>query len=420
MRQIYSFTFNFERIDYNLVIISFTKITPLTQDKVASFYGLQFWLLCASSFLFFASFNMLIPELPDYITSLGGEEYKGLIIAIFTLSAGLSRPFSGKLADTIGRMPVMIVGAVVCFLIGFLYPVLTSVVGFLLLRFFHGFSTGFKPTGTVAYLADIVPVNRRGEAMGIIGMMGSLGMAAGPAVGSWIAANQGMNIMFYTSSGVALLSVIILIGMKETLPNKQPMRLKLLKISFEDVYEPKVIKPSINFLLTAISFGTILIIIPDYSEYLEVKNKGLFFAIFTISSLVVRVLGGKASDKYGREIVLKVAAIGLTIALFLLAFSPTKTYFVISAIVFGLSVGLNAPNIFAWAVDLSDEKYRGRAMATVYVALEIGIGGGALLSSWLYANKSENFQLTFIVCSAFSFAAFLFLLITGKKKKLNE
>ena len=360
---------------------------------------------------------MIIPELPDYLTSLGGEEYKGLIISLFTLTAGLSRPFSGKLADTIGRMPVMIVGALVCFVIGFLYPVLTSVTGFLLLRFFHGFSTGFKPTGTVAYLADVVPVDRRGEAMGIIGMMGSLGMAAGPAVGSWIASLYGMNTMFYASSFVALLSVLVLIGMKETLPTVQKMSLGLLKISMTDVYEPKVIKPAIVFMLTVISFGTILTIIPDYSEFIGIQNKGLFFAIFTISSLVVRILGGKASDKYGREIVLKIAAVGIAISLGFLAFTTTKLLFIISAVLFGLSVGLNSPNIFAWAVDLSDEKYRGRAMATVYIALEIGIGSGALLSAGLYNNKSENFKMTFLVCGAFAMLAFIYLLIVSRKSK---
>ncbi len=65
---------------------------------------------------------MIIPMLPDYLTSLGGGEYKGLIIALFTITAGLSRPFSGKLADKIGRLPVMIFGAVVCFVAGLAYP----------------------------------------------------------------------------------------------------------------------------------------------------------------------------------------------------------------------------------------------------------------------------------------------------------
>src|SRR5690606_267688 len=109
-------------------------------------YTTQFWLVCSSSLLFFASFNMIIPELPAYLSSLGGEEYKGLIISLFTLTALLSRPFSGRLADKLGRVPVMMVGSGVCFVISLCYPILTSVSGFLFLRLVHGFSTGFTPT----------------------------------------------------------------------------------------------------------------------------------------------------------------------------------------------------------------------------------------------------------------------------------
>ena len=144
-------------------------------EQLTRVYGVQFGLLCLSSFLFFASFNMIIPELPDYLSSLGGAEYKGLIISLFTLTAGLSRPFSGKLADKIGRIPVMIVGGAVCVIAGFMYPLTGTVAAFLFLRFMHGFSTGFTPTGTAAYVADVIPAGSRGEAMGLIGLSGSLG-----------------------------------------------------------------------------------------------------------------------------------------------------------------------------------------------------------------------------------------------------
>ncbi len=76
-----------------------------------SIYTLHFILLCLSNALFSASFNMMIPELPAYLTRMGGADYKGYIIGLFTLMAGLSRPFSGKLTDTIGRAPVMIFGS---------------------------------------------------------------------------------------------------------------------------------------------------------------------------------------------------------------------------------------------------------------------------------------------------------------------
>jgi hypothetical protein len=40
---------------------------------------------------------MIIPELPAYLTSIGGADYKGLIISLFTLTAGISRPLAESL-----------------------------------------------------------------------------------------------------------------------------------------------------------------------------------------------------------------------------------------------------------------------------------------------------------------------------------
>src|SRR5690606_26392454 len=88
----------------------------MSHQTTPTIYTLQFGLLCLSSLLFSASFNMIIPELPNYLSSLGGGEHKGLIIALFTLTAGISRPFSGKLTDQWGRVPVMAVGSIVCVL----------------------------------------------------------------------------------------------------------------------------------------------------------------------------------------------------------------------------------------------------------------------------------------------------------------
>ena len=56
------------------------------------------------------------------------------------------------------------------------------------------------------------------------------------------------------------------------------------------------------------------------------------------------------------------------------------------AVVFGLGTGLISPTLLAWGVDLSEPARRGRAMATLYIALEIGIGMGAIFSAWIYAN----------------------------------
>ncbi|HSI78922.1 MAG TPA: MFS transporter [Lunatimonas sp.] len=374
-----------------------------------SVYTIDFHLLCLSYFLFFSSFNMIIPELPGYLSSIGGEDYKGYIIALFTLSAGLSRPFSGKLADKIGRIPVMVTGVVVCVAVSLLYPLMTTVSGFLFLRFLHGFSTGFTPTGSAAYLADIIPFAKRGEAMGIQSLFGSLGMAAGPAVGGYIATIWGVEPLFYLSAFISLLSILILYRLKETLPEKEKLRLNHLKLGRNEILEKRVFAPSVVLIFSVFSFGVVLTIIPDYSEHLGITNKGLFFAVFTVASLAIRVLAGKASDKYGRIPVLKVATLTMIVAMLTVAFADSKWMLLTGAVLYGFSIGMNNPTITAWTVDLSLEKFRGRALATMYIALEAGIGLGALVSGWIFANKAENFPLIFSICAATAGIAFILL-----------
>lgn len=382
-----------------------------------SIYNLKFGLLCASSFLFSASFNMLIPELPAYLSSLGGAEYKGLIIALFTLTAGISRPFSGKLTDTIGRVPVMAVGSLVCFVCGFLYPVLGTVAGFLLLRLFHGFSTGFKPTATAAYIADVIPAHRWGEAMGIHGICFSTGMAIGPALGSFITKAYGINGLFYTSSVFALLSIAILMNLPETHHNKQRFRLSFLKLEVQEMLEPRVMPAAIVTLLGYVSYGAVLTLVPDWGDHLGITNKGTFFIVFTISSLLVRFIAGKVSDRHGRTSVLKVALVLLILSLAMIGWAQSVSVLLAGAFIYGIATGLFSPASAALTADLSHPEYRGRAMATMYIALELGIGLGAFLSGWIYADRIALVPSIFYGAAVITILGLLYLLFVYKPVK---
>ncbi|MGN7822164.1 MFS transporter [Chitinophaga varians] len=378
-------------------------------------YSLHFILLCLSNALFSASFNMMIPELPAYLSNMGGADYKGYIIGLFTLMAGLSRPFSGKLTDTIGRVPVMIFGSLVCVVCSLLYPLVSSVGAFLLLRFFHGFSTGFKPTGTSAYVSDIIPYNRRGEAMGMVGLASTIGMALGPAIGGYMALRWNINVMFQLSAVFALLSVVILIGMKETLVNKQPFRLSLLKIKGDEIFEPLVWSPVIICFLTYFSYGAMLTIIPDFGAFLGVANKGVFFTYFTASSIGIRLLAGKVSDRYGRVPVLKVSAVLMAASMLMMGLAGSPALLMASAVVYGISVGLNSPAVTAWTIDLGQPEHRGRALASMYIAMEAGIGLGAYFSAFIYNNKSSNFPATFYLFAGITLLATIYLTFFYKK-----
>ncbi len=383
-------------------------------------YTTHFILLCLSNAVFSASYNMLIPELPAYLSSMGGADYKGYILALFTLMAGLSRPFSGKLTDTVGRVPVMIFGSLVCVVCSLLYPLVSSVGAFLLLRFFHGFSTGFKPTGTSAYISDLVPYNRRAEAMGMVGLFSTIGLAMGPAIGGFIAARWNIYVMFQVSAVFALLSVVILVGgLRETLPNRQRFRPSLLKISRSEIFEPLVMGPVIVTFLCFLSYGALLTIIPDFSEHLGIHNKGLFFTFFTAASIGIRLLAGKVSDKYGRLPVLKLSAVTMAVSLFMLATARTPYMMMVAAIIYGVSVGLNSPAVTAWTVDLGHPEYRGRALATMYIAMEAGIGLGAYLSAFIYHNNAAYFPLAFGVMGVATLLAVCYLFLIHDNRRLK-
>lgn len=375
----------------------------------SSIYTLQFGLLCLSTFLFFASFNMVIPELPAYLERLGGGEYKGFIIGLFTLTAGLSRPFSGKLTDTIGRIPVMVFGVIICVLCGFLYPLLVTVGGFMALRLLHGFSTGFTPTGSSAYIADIVPLNRRGEAMGIVGLCSSLGMACGPFIGSSLAQAVSLKWVFWSSSAAALLSILILSGMRETLEDKKTFSFSLLKLNRKEILEPRVLAPCLVMLLTTYSFGTVLTLTPDLSDSLGIGNRGLYFLFFTLASVAVRFFAGRVSDLKGRAPVMKAGALLYVIGMCLTGFAPSPEVFLAGGIFFGFATGISSPTVFAWTVDLSREGQRGRALATMYIALEVGIGLGALCSGWIFANKTQNIPLAYGIGALLAAGAWVYL-----------
>ncbi|WPO78318.1 MFS transporter [Flavobacterium sp. KACC 22761] len=381
-----------------------------------SIYTLQFMLLCMSSLLFSSSFNMIIPELPNYLSSLGGAEYKGLIISLFTLTAGLSRPFSGKLTDKWGRVPVMAVGSVVCLICGFLYPILSSVSGFLFLRLVHGFSTGFKPTATSAYVSDIIPQERWGEGLGMHGLCFSIGGALGPALGGMVANAYGIDAMFYSSSFLAFLSIVIVINMKETLETKEKLHKSMFFLSRTDIIDVGALPAGIITFFSYSAYGLILTLIPDWSEHLGTQNKGVFFTAFTVASVLVRFGAGKVSDRYGRTNVLLVGLIITSLAIYTISEGTDVTMLLIGAGIYGMGTGILSPAINAWTIDLSKPQQKGKAIATMYISMELGIGLGALVGGSYYQDQIMRIPQILKIDILMLVMAILYLVYWKRKK----
>ena len=355
------------------------------------------------------SFNIILPELNSFITNLGGEDYKGLIFLLFAITAAISRPFSGKLADTIGRKKVMFIGVLISVIVTLFYPV-TGLASFLLLRLMHGFSAGFLPTGATALVTDILPAHKRGVGMGIRGTFISVGMGSGQVVASWITINWGINALFLTGALFAVLTGLLIGFVSESLPQPQKFKFEFLKIKWNDVLEPNVLPAAFVMFCSAISTGLVFVITPDISVFLDIDNKGWFFGFYMISTIVIRLFGSGISDKIGRRKTLVFGLSFMVASMSLIALSTTVMQYTIGAIVFGMSTGVSSPTLFAWTADLSSEDRRGVGAGTLFIALEVGIMVGSFSTMWTYDNTINSLPYVFFFGAFFSIVAIGFLL----------
>lgn len=377
----------------------------------------NFWILSCAMFLFMTSFNLILPELNTFITELGGGNQKGLIITLFTISAAISRPFSGKLSDTIGRKKVMIIGIVVCFIVSLLYPLSFSIWFFLLLRFLHGFSAGFLPTGATALVTDILPKEARGRGMGIWGTFISLGIGVGQALGDWLFRKFGMDNLFLFAAITALFAGFLIAYVKETLEKKQKFKFNHLSITIKDVFEPSVLPAAFVMFLTATCSGIIFVLTPDISDYLGINNKGWFFGIYVISTIVIRLFTSSLSDKIGRRKTLLIGVIILIASMFLIGTAHNITAYTTAAVLFGVATGITSPTLFAWTADLSHIDRRGVGSGTMFIALELGIMLGSISTIFTYNNHFETIYIGFSFGILMAILAAIYLIWHLSKRK---
>jgi len=372
-------------------------------------YSRNFWIVCFAMFFFMTGFNLIMPELNNFITNLGGEKQKGLIILLFSVSAGLSRPFSGKIADIVGRKWVMYAGIICSFVICLSYSFVDSILFFLLLRFLHGFSAGFAPTGATALLTDVIPDNARGTAMGIWGTFISLGIGVGQSLGSWIYQLFGFDVLFMSAAFITCISFVMVSIAKESLQVQQKMSLQHLKITWKDVFEPNVLPSALVMFLTAICSGIIFVVTPDISGMLHIENKGFFFGFYVISTIVIRLLTSSVSDRIGRPQTLIIGVSILITSMILIATVDSKVSYIVAAIVFGFATGMSSPTLFAWTADLSHKDRRGVGAGTMFLALEFGIIAGSVITLLVYDNSPTGVYRAFLIgaCSALLALSFL-------------
>jgi MFS transporter, DHA1 family, multidrug resistance protein len=142
-----------------------------------------------------------------------------LIVSI--VSGALLLP-TGKIADTVGRRPVIAVGLVVGALAFVLLPAIPAVAGLMIATVLIGVAAASDSVAPGAVMGDVV-AGRGGTVVAVFQMAGDLGAVLGPVVTGWIADAAGYSPAFVVCAVVCALPVFAVLAAPETLQREDPL-----------------------------------------------------------------------------------------------------------------------------------------------------------------------------------------------------
>ena len=377
-------------------------------------YKKNFCFLFFSSFTFFVSFDIIVVELSDFLTLIGGGDYKGFIISLPSLSAILFRILAVRLMDIMGKKKVMLIGVLVSVLFSLAYPFSASVFMFLTIRFFHGISSAFKPLAEVIYLSDVVPANKRYQHIALLGIAPNLSLMLAPYVGSYIAYNYGHNYMFFAAILFASASVVF-----TSFLNKDVREYKeVSKVNLFNFRDGKILIPTILIMMWSSVLGTILTIIPDYSKFIGLENKGVFLFFYVLGVILSRVFIIKFLINIKKSDIMLIFISLIILAIAMIMNCYTSMIFNLSAFILGISMGILTPVLLTWVMEISSKENKNRYFTILFIGIEIGIIMGAYISAYVYDDNIDLIRYSFVLSMILCIVSFFVVLFMKLYRKL--
>ena len=106
--------------------------------------------------------------------------------------------------------------------------------------------------------------------------------------------------MFVASAILGMASMLFTLPLKETLPGARPVRSSDLNPLNGPLIDAQAWPAAVVLLPVALAFGVYLTITPDFVDHLGYVYKGSFNTIIVASSISMRFIAGRMSDRYGR------------------------------------------------------------------------------------------------------------------------
>ncbi|MGO4255526.1 MFS transporter [Marmoricola sp. RAF53] len=331
--------------------------------------------LAAADLAYFTAVGVAIYTLPLFVTGpvSGDEGDAGLAYGSFAVSALILRPFAGRLADTGGRRPLLVGGALLAAAGLAATGYVDGLVPLIGLRLLLGVAEAAFFVASFAALADLAPPSRMGEAVSYNSLGLYLGLALGPPLGETVLERSGYTATWWAAAGLAVLAAGVALAIPETrsacAPDTPPTPL---------IHRPAV-APSLGFFTSLVAVGGFLAFASLHAEDVGLTGTSLPLLVYGTVVVLCRVVFARVPDRLP-PLPLGAAALGTIAAgLAVCATWTTPAGLLLGVAVAAVGVGFCTPAFFSAIFATASPDQRGAAAGTASIFLDLGLGVGPIL-----------------------------------------
>ena len=337
----------------------------------------------------FAGYTAMLTVIPPYVLHLHGTTWHiGIIVGAFGIVGLLIRPVGGQWIYAFGPKRVAVAGTAIVALGSVAYIFALGPWWLVPMRMFQGVGLALGPVATSTIVANLAPANRRAEAMAYMGNAINASFLYSPFVASYILTYVGENSYGFTyafvfSAAAALLGTLF------------AARISARRIGFEQgqagaaatsasgdkppLVSRAAVFPTLVFLTYTFTTAPINTFLPLLASQGNLGNPGLFYTVFSVTSIGAMAAAGPIADRLGRPTVIVPGLLSVATAMFVLNGAFFQAMFLSAGFFAGLGFGLLQPGIQAFTVDRVPPRERSAGMATLQQAWDIGGSAGSFV-----------------------------------------
>lgn len=348
-----------------------TKRDLFTRD-----YFLAFTVLLGAYVVFISLMTFMALYAAEHFQA--NDTAAGFAASSFVIGAGLVRLVIGKYLDFIGRKRTLIISLAVFAISSLAYPLVDHYSLLIVLRIIQGTAFGIISTAITSAVIDIIPPRRRSEGLGYYSLAATLGMAIGPLTAVKISAVASDEWVFNFTAICAAVSLLAVLPMriKEHTPSHEEYR-ERWRIRGSDLIDVKVLPVAVVAFLSAIGYALFTTYLPPYLLGRGMADAAsLFFIVFALSMLGVRLFAGRIHDRRGENAVIPWALLAFALSLALVAVADSLWLIILAAILGGIGQGGAVPSLQAVGIARTTPERIPIATSTHYLSLDAGIAVG--------------------------------------------